>query len=129
MKLLIDENLSPSLAAPANELGIPTQAVRDIGLAGVADIRIWRYAWANDQTVVTANVGDFLKLAGGYELHPGVIAMREAGLGRDAQWQRLAKAVDFVRQHCNNDLINHVLELRALDVFVLHEIPPPRMGC
>lgn len=124
MKLLIDENLSPMLAVRANEIGIPAQAARDVGLAGAADIRIWRYAWEHDQIVVTINVSDFLQLAGGYDLHPGVIAIREAGLGRDGQWERLARAIDWAMGKCDGDLINRVLEIRSLDQLVVHDIPP-----
>jgi hypothetical protein len=35
--------------------------------------------------VVTVNVGDFLRLAASMEVHPGVIALREAGLSAEQQ--------------------------------------------
>lgn len=80
MKLLIDENLSPVLARWANESGVFASAVIYVGLQGKPDINIWRYAFENDLVVVTVNVEDFIVLAKGVELHPGVIAFREAGL-------------------------------------------------
>ena len=64
MKLLIDENLSPTLARRAQEIDIPAQALRDVGLIGQSDIHVWQCAWENDLIVVTLNVGDFLNLAG-----------------------------------------------------------------
>ena len=64
MRLLIDENLSPRLAR-----------------------------WACDQIVVTVNVGDFLRLAASIEVHPGVIALREAGLSAEQQWLRVQSAL------------------------------------
>lgn len=125
MKLLIDENLSPVLARQANQMGIPAEAARDVGLTGATDSRIWRHAWANDQIVVTANVGDFLRLAADYELHPGVIALREAGLTRVEQWERLSQAIEWVCSECGGDLINRVLEVRSPKDLHLHDIPPP----
>jgi len=125
MKLLIDENLSPVLARQANLMGIPAAAVRDVGLAGASDARVWRHAWDNDQIVVTANFGDFLRLATGYELHPGIIALREAGLSRAEQWQRLSQAIEWVRSSRAGGLINQVLEVCSPSVMQLHDIPPP----
>ncbi len=89
MKLLIDENLSPLLAQWANEQGIEASAVIYVGLQGQPDIQVWRYAYAQSQIVVTVNVGDFISLAEKIDLHPGVIAFREAGLDRATQWARL----------------------------------------
>ncbi|NCC32471.1 MAG: hypothetical protein EOM24_10680 [Chloroflexia bacterium] len=123
MKLLIDENLSPLLAQWANEQGIEASAVIYVGLQGQPDIKVWRYAYAQSQIVVTVNVGDFINLAEKIDLHPGVIAFREAGLDRATQWARLQEAVRFVDRHCANDLTNHVLEVRGVGDLILHEIP------
>jgi len=125
VQLLIDENLSPTLARRAHEIGIPAQAVRDVGLIGQPDIYIWRYAWDHDLVVVTLNVGDFLNLAKSFEIHPGIITLREAGLDRAEQWQRLKKALDFSTNHCEGDLLNKVLEIQANEAIQLHDIPMP----
>ena len=79
MRLLIDENLSPRLARWACELGTPAEAAVHVGLAGAKDDAVFAHALARDQIVVTVNVGDFLRLAASMEVHPGVIALREAG--------------------------------------------------
>ncbi|MBK1621724.1 hypothetical protein CKO42_25725 [Lamprobacter modestohalophilus] len=63
MKLLIDENLSPQLAAWANEQGLEASAAIYVALQGKPDIQLWRHASAHSQIVVTVNVGDFLSLA------------------------------------------------------------------
>lgn len=123
MKLLIDENLSPRLAAWANEQGLEASAAIYVGLQGKPDIQLWRHAYAHSQIVVTVNVGDFLCLARTVELHPGVIALREAGLARRAQWSRLQEAIEFVRLKCAGDLTNQVLEVRGAKDLVLHAIP------
>lgn len=85
MKLLIDENPSPQLAAWANQQGLEASAAVYVGLQGKPDIQVWRYAYTQSRVVVTVNVGDFILLAEGFELHPGVIAFREAGLDRKTQ--------------------------------------------
>lgn len=132
MKLLIDENLSPQLAAWANQQGLEASAAVHVGLQGKADIQVWRHAYAQSQIVVTVNVGDFIQLAQGVELHPGVIAFREAGLDRKTQWERLQEAIRFLEAHCAGDLTNQVLEVKGYGDLVLHAIPdwptlaPPR---
>lgn len=123
MKLLIDENLSPVLARCANESGLITSAVVYVGLQGKPDINIWRYAYENDLVVVTVNVEDFIVLANGVDLHPGVIAFREAGLNRQTQWVRLQEALAYVESHCAGDLVNKVLEVWGSGAFLLQEIP------
>lgn len=123
MKLLIDENLSPLLAQWANQAGFPSQAVRDAGLMGQPDIRVWQYAWRYDQVVVTLNIGDFLNLARSIELHPGVIALREAGLSREDQWQRLCQALEWADDRRGGDLVNKVLEVRGDGDLELHDVP------
>ncbi|RKT45588.1 DUF5615 family PIN-like protein [Thiocapsa rosea] len=123
MKLLIDENLSPQLAAWANQQGLEASAAVYVGLQGKPDIQVWRHAYANSQIVVTVNVGDFIQLAQGVELHPGVIAFREAGLDRKTQWERLQQAIRFVEDQCEGDLTNQVLEVKRSGDLVLHTIP------
>lgn len=123
MELLIDENLSPILALWANEHGVPAQAVGYVGLQGASDEQVWRYAYQNDQVVVTINVGDFMRLAKSVDLHPGVIAIREAGLTRQEQWVRLQQALAYIKHEIGGDLINQVLEVRGISEFKLHRIP------
>ena len=98
MKLLIDENLSPRLARWACE-------------SGASDAAVFATAFSQDQVVVTINVGDFITLAAGVDLHPGVIALREAELSAALQWDRLKTALAFADKACNGDLINRVLEV------------------
>ena len=123
MKLLIDENLSPLLARWANESGLFASAVIYVGLQGKPDINIWRYAFENNLVVVTVNVEDFIVLAKGVDLHPGVIAFREAGLDRLTQWSRLQESLTYVESHCAGDLVNKVLEVWGSGEFLLQEIP------
>jgi len=124
LKLLIDENLSPRLARWACESGVPAEAAVHVGLAGADDATVFAHAFSNDQVVVTVNAGDFITLAAGVDLHPGVIALREAELRAELQWNRLQTALAFADQACNGDLINRVLEVQFEGQCLLHTIPP-----
>ena len=125
MKLLIDENLSPRLARWACESGVPAEAVVHVGLAGATHAAVFATAFSQDQVVVTVNVGDFITLAAGVDLHPGVIALREAELNAAQQWEHLNTALAFAEKTCNGDLINRVLEVQeGWEECLLHAIPP-----
>ena len=128
MKLLIDENLNPRLARWACESGVPAEAVVHVGLSGATDAAVFATAFSQDQVVVTVNVGDFITLAAGVDLHPGVIALREAELSAALQWDRLKTALTFAEQVCNGDLINHVLEVQEGGACLLHAIPPEHVN-
>lgn len=123
MQLLIDENLSPRLARWACEHGYPAEAAVHVGLAGAPDSSVFAQAFSRDQVVVTVNVGDFMTLAAGIVVHPGVIALREAELKAQVQWLRLQAALAFAEQHCGGDLLNRVLEVQGEGLFALHMIP------
>ena len=129
MQLLIDENLSPRLALWACQLGYPAEAAVHVGLAGASDDCVFSQAFNRDQVVVTVNVGDFMTLAAGIDLHPGVIALREAELSSEQQWQRLKGALAYAEQHCEGELLNHVLEVQAEGLWILHAIPAEEQGC
>ena len=75
MKLLFDENLSPSLAAAFQSDYPRSTHVHLVGMGSVPDDRIWRYARENGFTVVTKDA-DFHErtLIGGYP--PKVIWVR-----------------------------------------------------
>ena len=129
MQLLIDENLSPRLALWACQLGYPAEAALHVGLAGASDDCVFSQAFNRDQVVVTVNVGDLIKLAAGIDLHPGGIALREAELTVELQWQRLKEALTSIEHHCCGDLLNHVLEVQAEGLWVLYTIPPEPGVC
>lgn len=97
MQLLIDENLSPRLARWACDYGYPAEAA--------------------------VHAGDFMTLAACMEVHPGVIALREAELNAQEQWLRLQAALAYAEQTCGGDLLNRVLEVQADGLFVLQVIP------
>lgn len=116
MNILLDENISPALATPLNQKGVPTQAVAHIGLSGTDDPTVWAHAFSQDQVVVTLNAGDFLNLAAEVELHPGLIVLRVAGLSRSEQWAHIEPAIDYclAEEKANRNLVNRVIEIRGI---------------
>jgi predicted nuclease of predicted toxin-antitoxin system len=53
LKLLVDENLSPDLAARVKDLFPDSIHVRRVGLGSNPDIRIWEYAKVNGFAFLT----------------------------------------------------------------------------
>ncbi len=61
-RLLLDENLSPRLAAALSEQFSGSKHVRDVRLKGQSDHRIWEFAAENGYTIVTKD-DDFRALS------------------------------------------------------------------
>jgi predicted nuclease of predicted toxin-antitoxin system len=75
VKLLLDENLSPRLAAALSDLYPGSLHVRDCGLRGTSDAQVWRHALENGFMIVSKD-SDFAQrslLLGGL---PKVIWLR-----------------------------------------------------
>jgi predicted nuclease of predicted toxin-antitoxin system len=124
IRLLLDENISPTLVRRLAELGIFAQSVPHVGLAGAPDDAVWAYAAANDLVVVTANVRDFLTLAKS-DIHAGLIVLLEGELNSLEQFERLEPVVRFVEASTDPDfLLNRVIEVRGPIDFRILEILP-----
>jgi predicted nuclease of predicted toxin-antitoxin system len=125
LNLLLDENLSPRLIPRLTALGIFAQHNAYLGLSGKSDSEIWLYALEHDQIVVTINAKDFLNLAAGSEVHPGLIILRGSGLSMDEQWTRLEPVIMIVREAENQgrDLINRVIEVFSPDHRAIRDLP------
>lgn len=53
MKVLVDENLTPSMVQRLAAKGVVADHVAHIGMPGATDPQVWRYACEHDQIVVT----------------------------------------------------------------------------
>jgi predicted nuclease of predicted toxin-antitoxin system len=122
VRFLLDENISPALAAYLAAVGVFASSVPHVGLAGRSDHEIWRYALKYDFAVVTMNARDFIALLGG-EIHPGLIVLQESGLSREEQWQRLRPVVDFLRSEAPDFLLNKLIEIRGAGEFEVRDLP------
>jgi predicted nuclease of predicted toxin-antitoxin system len=127
MQLLIDEHLSPRLVHWCAERCDPplyAASVAHCGLSGHPDADVWAYAWERDFVVVTTNARDFLLLLD-VELHPGLIVLRESGLSREEQWQRLSEAIAYIRAQPDPDrfMVNRVVEILSPGQLIAHHVP------
>lgn len=123
LKLLIDENLSPTLVEKLATKGVLAQHIAHLGRDGLLDPPLWRYAFEHDMAVVTRNAEDFIALAEGSELHAGVIVLRGVGLTREETWARLEPVVDHVLAG-GVDLVNKVVEVHGPGDFEIRDVPP-----
>ena len=77
---------------------------------------VWQYAVDHDFAVVTTNARDFIELLDA-PVHPGLIVLRENGLSRQEQWQRLIPVVDHAKKSGDEDfLLNKLIEISGSQV-------------
>jgi predicted nuclease of predicted toxin-antitoxin system len=125
VKFLLDEHLSPTLVSYIASLGCYGAAVPHVGLSGASDRAVWRYAYENDLTVITTNARDFLALLN-VEVHPGLIVLRESGLSRQEQWERIEPVLRYLlARNDPNFMLNKVIEVEAPDRFSTRGVPAP----
>lgn len=123
MRFLLDEHLSPTLVSRMASLGCFGVAVPHIGLSGASDSVVWRYAYENDLTVITTNAKDFLALLD-VEVHPGLVVLRESGLSRQEQWDRIEPVLQhLLKLNDPNFMLNKVIEIEEPGRFSVREIP------
>src|SRR5437763_608886 len=102
MRLLLDEHISPALVDRLADVGVYAQSVPHVGLAGRSDNAVWKYALDHDFAVVTTNARDFIGLLN-VALHPGLIVLRESGLSRDEQWDRMRPVIESANRSGEQD--------------------------
>ena len=79
IRLLLDENISPTLTGKLGEQGVYAVAVPHVGLAGQPDHEIWNHALEHDFAIVTINARDFIRLLV-VEIHPDSLCCEKAAL-------------------------------------------------
>lgn len=126
VKLLLDENLSPQVAEALRGEGIDAVHVRDRGLLQATDREVLDRAFDEDRVLVTANVGDFLKLARARDLHAGIVLIENGGLLRDEQREVVVRAHEAMRGQ--RDMANRVLRIAMDLTMTFEEVPPDPAG-
>jgi hypothetical protein len=118
-KILIDENLSPSLAADAQQEGFLCSHVNHLGKTGKKDWELKRTILEGDWTFVTNNSIDFRGPADkpgsageymGVRLHAGLVCI-DAPFGMNLNLQRQLFALILDELVKNGDLTNQLLEV------------------
>ena len=118
-KILIDENLSPSLATDAQQKGFLCSHVNHLGKTGTKDWELKQVILEGDWTFVTNNSTDFRGpvnepgSAGEYadvRLHAGLVCI-DAPFGLNLGLQRQIFGLILDELTKNGDLINQVLQV------------------
>jgi hypothetical protein len=118
-KLLIDENLSPSLVAQANAKGFVCAHVNHLGLTGLKDWELKATILEGDWTFITNDGTDFRGPAknpgshgiyAGISIHAGLICV-DAPVGLNLERQK--RLFDLILSNLieEGDLTNQVLEV------------------
>jgi hypothetical protein len=118
-KLLIDENLSPSLTEMANSQGFVCSHVNHLGLTGLKDWQLKTAILEGDWTFITNNSVDFRgpeKKPGSHgiytdiSLHAGLICIdAPEGLNLERQKHLFQLILSNLQEH--GDLTNQVLQV------------------
>ncbi len=95
--------------------------LRERGRLGIADPEVLELAFAEDRVLVTANVGDFRKLAAAREVHSGIVLLLDGGLRRYEQLEVLRRVI--VALEADADLVNRALTVALDGGFRIEELP------
>jgi len=124
VKLLLDENLSPSAAGALTADGIDACHVRDRGILGATDHEVLERAFLEDRVLVTSNVDDFVKLAHAREIHAGIVLIERSGLLRDEQIELIRQVAAKLAEH--GAMVNELLHVDEHGATRFEEVPPAR---
>lgn len=113
VKLLLDENVSPAVAITLCKQGIDVVHVRDRAMTGATDAEVLEKAYEEDRILVTANVGDFEKLAKARDLHGGIVLVEDGALLRNEQEAVIGRAVEAITAEyaAGRDMVNRMLRV------------------
>lgn len=92
MRFLIDEDLSPKLAAECHQAGYDATSVRDRDMLQASDREVSALCFAEDRVLVTNNAKDFLQLAEQERVHPGLVFLPLGSRQEMREWMRTAIA-------------------------------------
>jgi predicted nuclease of predicted toxin-antitoxin system len=127
VKLLLDENVSPTVALTLRTAveAVDAAHIRDRGMTGASDLDVLEKAFEEDRILVTANVGDFEKLAKARDLHGGIVLIEDGALLRDEQEAVLRRAVEAIRDEyaAGRDMVNRVLRITLLGEPAFETLP------
>jgi predicted nuclease of predicted toxin-antitoxin system len=127
MRLLLDENISPSLPDELVKIGVDAVPLRDRGMLQATDYQVWRFAQDEQRAIVTINRKHFLPFAANAEHHHGVVAIPSGGRPSE-QFTYITTAVDWataanpLRRSFVNLLVN-VYEEGKVEGRILHVMP------
>jgi predicted nuclease of predicted toxin-antitoxin system len=125
VKLLLDENLSPTVAHRLRAEGFDVAHVRDRGIPGATDAEVLAKALAEDRILVTSNVDDFARLASAIDVHGGIVLIEDGYLLREEQERVIRHSIALIIAEYDNarDLVNRVLRIWLAGAWAFEIIP------
>jgi predicted nuclease of predicted toxin-antitoxin system len=96
MKLLIDQNLSPSLTRLFNNSFDEIVHIKDVGLETSDDFTAWEYARSNGYTIVTKD-NDFNGMVSLFGFPPKVIWLRRGNSTTKVINQLILERIDIIK--------------------------------
>ena len=125
MKLLFDEDVSPTLVQAVNVRGYEATSVRDRARLSQRDWLVRDLAVEEDRVIVTVNGDDFRQLLGNEPLHPGLIILRDAT--RQQAEQDLLTIIEYLEAQPDAPatyMVNRVIQLER-DGTITDQVLPP----
>ena len=129
MKLWFDEDLSPTLVALANSLGLLATCNRDRGLLNATDRELRAAAHDEDWVIVTDNGRDYRALCRREDMHPGIIIV-PADRGLAVQRELTVAVIGWIRGRATERgvdprdlMINRVVEIDESGNCAEQELP------
>lgn len=116
--------MSPRLVTKLWERGLDTVHVRDRGMLGAPDHRVWRYAQNDDRTLCTINANDFRRLGLAEDKgHAGILAIA-GGATVAGQFDMLMAGVNWIVTGSNSGsgFLNRYIEVDENGEIVFAEI-------
>lgn len=114
--------ISPRVAVELREAGHDVIHLRERGRLGTSDPEVLALAFDEDRVLVTANVGDFRKLAAAREIHAGIVLVLDGGLRRDEQFEVLQRVVALLA--AVDEMVNRLFTVGLDGGFSIEEVPP-----
>lgn len=130
MKLWIDECLSPTLVARANQRGYWATCNRDRDLLGIRDEHLHEIVIEEEAVFATNNEADFAVLYRKVDLHTGLLILPQTD-SREGQWPLFDAALGYIEERAAaltetaaEWMLNKRVEVNP-DGAVRHEDLPP----
>jgi predicted nuclease of predicted toxin-antitoxin system len=125
LRLILDENVSPSNVRPLSEAGHDVYHVRDRGLTGQPDNVILRRAVDENRIVVPINARDFVRLARQEELRGGLVTF-PSGARPHEQLALILRAIGHLEaEHAQGrDPMNRWLDISHAGAIRVIDLPP-----
>jgi predicted nuclease of predicted toxin-antitoxin system len=115
LKLLLDEMYPPALARALHASGIDAITIIELGMAGTPDSGVFSYAVAQNRSVLTENVADFVIIAAQHSTtgarHPGLLIALSNRFSRRASGR--AAIVKAIQTHRTEELTDRIIYLEA----------------